>query len=310
MNRISRILALIPYVLDKGTATVDDLVARFGYDSDKDLVKDLHLIFMTGLPGYGPGDLIDVDIFDDEVTIDLAEYFARPLRLSPAEALGLLAAGSTFLATGQAPPALTTAMDKLSRAMGIEGDDAVVFDVPVPPIVAELRDAIDASTPITIGYVAIGTNERTERVVEGAAVFFNLGNWYLSGYCRLAKANRTFRVDRIDTVNLLPDRYQRPRSDTGAMVRYEPSPDDAQAVFRVKGQARWIAEYYPVTVEALDSGEQRITMLVSDPVVAARLLNRLGADAVLEDGESVRGALDDLRERIAAKYASVPAVPK
>ncbi len=294
---------MIPYVVEHDVVTIDDLRERFGYADRKDVVKDLQLVFLTGLPGYGPGELIDVDIFDDEVTIDSADYFSRPMKLTPAEALGLLAAGSTFLASHQAPPALASAMEKLSAAVGAEAADAVLFDIEAPEAVSGLREAIDGNCLVKIGYVGIAKNERTERVVEGESVFFNLGNWYFSGFCRLADADRLFRVDRIDDVVVLDELYEPSVADASSIVRYEPTPEDHVVTFTVGPTSRWVSEYYPGEAESLESGETRFTMRVSDPIVAARLLLRLGDDARLEAGEAVAAALNDLRHRVAARYA-------
>jgi proteasome accessory factor C len=301
--RIARILAMIPFVVERDGATIHDLRERFGYASDAEVVKDLQLIFLTGLPGYGPGDLIDVDIFEDEVTIDSAEYFARPMRLTPAEALGLLAAGSTFIASDQASPELRSAIDKLSRAIGAELDDHVLVDVPTPPTVELLRAAIEGTKLVEITYVAITTNEQTTRVVEGGSVFFNLGRWYFSGFCRYADADRLFRVDRIDTVQVLDELYEPSVADASSIVRYEPSPDDHVVEFTVGTASRWVTEYYPVEAAPLPGGGQHVTMRVSDPLVAARLLLRLGSDAVLISGDTVEAALDDLRSRVLLRYA-------
>jgi proteasome accessory factor C len=301
--RIARILAMIPFVVQRDGATIHDLRERFGYASDAEVVKDLQLIFLTGLPGYGPGDLIDVDIFEDEVTIDSADYFARPMRLTPAEALGLLAAGSTFIASDQASPELRSAIDKLSRAIGAQLDDHVLVDVPTPPTVELLRSAIEGTELVEITYVAITTNEHTTRLVEGESVFFNLGRWYFSGFCRYADADRLFRVDRIDTVQVLDELYEPSVADASSIVRYEPSPDDHVVEFTVGTASRWVTEYYPVEASPLPDGGQHVTMRVSDPLVAARLLLRLGADAVLVSGDTVAAALDDLRRRVLLQYA-------
>jgi proteasome accessory factor C len=301
--RIARILAMIPYVVAGDGASIEDLRNRFGYDSDADVVKDLHLIFLTGLPGYGPGDLIDVDIFENEVTIDSADYFARPMRLTPAEALGLLAAGFTLIASGQSNPALQSAVDKLSGAIGAELDDQVLVDVPTPETVAVLRSAIDETRLVEITYVAMATNERTTRIVEGESVFFNLGTWYFSGFCRYADAERLFRVDRIDTVRVLSTLYEPSVADSSSVVQYESSPDDHVVEFIVGPSSGWVTEYYPVEAVALPDGRQRVTMRVSDPLVAARLLVRLGPDATLVSGDAVRSALSELRTRLLALYA-------
>jgi proteasome accessory factor C len=301
--RIARILAMIPFVVARDGASIQDLRERFGYASDAEVVKDLQLIFLTGLPGYGPGDLIDVDIFEDEVTIDSADYFARPMRLTPAEALGLLAAGSTFIASDQASPELRSAMEKLSRAIGAQMDDHVLVDVPTPPTVELLRSAFEETKLVEITYVAITTNEHTTRVVEGESVFFNLGRWYFSGFCRYADADRLFRVDRIDTVQVLDELYEPSVADASSIVRYEPSPDDHVVEFTVGTASRWVTEYYPVEASPLPDGRQHVTMRVSDPLVAARLLLRLGSDAVLLSGDTVAAALEDLRGRVLLRYA-------
>jgi proteasome accessory factor C len=301
--RIARILAMIPFVVAGDGATIHDLRERFGYASDAEVVKDLQLIFLTGLPGYGPGDLIDVDIFEDEVTIDSADYFARPMRLTPSEALGLLAAGSTFIASDQASPELRSAIDKLSRAIGAQMDDHVLVDVPTPPTVELLRSAIEETKLVEITYVAITTNEHTTRIVEGESVFFNLGRWYFSGFCRYADADRLFRVDRMDTVQVLDELYEPSVADASSIVRYEPSPDDHVVEFTVGTASRWVTEYYPVEASPLPDGRQHVTMRVSDPLVAARLLLRLGSDAVLISGDTVAAALEDLRRRVLLRYA-------
>ena len=110
VQRLSRILAVLPYVIDNPGTPVEELATRFGYRDTNDLISDLHLVIVTGLPGYGPGDLIDVDILDGEVFVDAADYFAHPLRLTAPEALGLVAAGMTMTKSDQAPAALGSAV--------------------------------------------------------------------------------------------------------------------------------------------------------------------------------------------------------
>ncbi|HWL65262.1 MAG TPA: protein pafC, partial [Actinomycetota bacterium] len=89
-RRLSRILLLLPYAIQHPGVTVGELAGKFGIDK-RDLLDDLNLVFLCGLPGYGPGDLIDVDLDEDRVYVRMADYFAAPLRLAPAEALVLYA---------------------------------------------------------------------------------------------------------------------------------------------------------------------------------------------------------------------------
>ncbi len=302
-QRLSRILAMLPWIIEHDGAEIDDLITRFEYKNKADLVKDLHLVFMTGLPGYGPGDLIDVDVYDDEVFVNAADYFSRPLRLTAPQALGLLAAGMTFIGSDQAPPALTSAVEKLTTAVVPDAESFVYFDVPAPPLLTVLRDAIEERRVIRIEYVAIATNDRTSREVEGTSVFFNLGNWYLAGYCHLAGAERVFRVDRIAAAETIDESYEIKATTTDSIVRYHPDESDVHVSFTVEPNARWVSEYYPVDASDLDDGSQRITMSVSDPLVAGRLLIRLGNAASDIDGLEVTEAMELLRQRIGARYS-------
>lgn len=301
-RRLGRILAVLPYVIEHPGASVEELVDRFGYDTKQDLVKDLHLVFVTGLPGYGPGDLIDVDILEDEVWVDAADYFANPVPLTAPEALGLLAAGMTLLESDHAPPALRSAVDKLLTVIGRDAADAIAFDVPTPDLVARLSDAIDAARLVEITYVGLASNRRSQRVVEGTSVSFSLGNWYLTGHCRLADDERVFRVDRIVDLVVLDETYERRSAPVPGPIRYQPSESDVRVTFLVAPSAAWVAEYYPVEAEDTGDGRLRITMSVSDPSVAARLLLALGDQASGVEGDVVRDARDDLRQRILARY--------
>jgi predicted DNA-binding transcriptional regulator YafY len=301
-KRLTRILAVLPWIIEHEGASTSDVVERFGYANTAELVKDLHLVFMTGLPGYGPGDLIDVDIFEDEVFVEAADYFARPLRLTPPEALGLLAAGLTIVESDQAPQALRSAVDKLMAVIAPDDSGVIAVDVPTPPHVGLLREAIDERSPVLINYVGLASNERSERVVEGHSVFFNLGNWYLSGFCQEADADRVFRIDRIEAIEVVDGTYDVDESDKQAMIQYQPTESDARVSFTLEPQSAWVAEYYPLDVSELDGGVLRVTMSVSDPLVAARLLLQLGDQASDIDGIEVERTLESLRARILARY--------
>jgi proteasome accessory factor C len=303
-KRLTRILAVLPWIIAHDGADLNDVVQRFGYQDSSDLIKDLHLVFATGLPGYGPGDLIDVDIFNDEVFVDAADYFSQPVRLTPAEALGLLASGMTLVEAGQAPPALISAVDKITGAIGGEASDAIHFDVPTPDNVSAIREAIDRNHVVRIGYVGLASNVRTQRDVEGWGVTFSLGNWYLMGYCRLAEDERVFRIDRIDAVSELDETYAAPESLSLGRIGYQPSESDSHVAFTVAPSSGWVAEYYPVDSTELEDGSLRIRMSVADPMVAARLLIQLGTEASDTEGSVVAKATESLRNRILTRYTS------
>ena len=301
-GRINRLLAMLPWVIANPGAPVDEVCERFGY-TRTDLIKDLNTVFVCGLPGYGPGDLMDASIDDDEVVVELAEYFARPLRLTAPEALGILASAKAVQSSGSGGDALDRAIGKLESTLLPDGAEAVVVDLPEPPMVADLREAVAEGHVVRIDHTSIASGERKVREIEAWSVFTTLGNWYVSGHCRTADAERVFRIDRIRTTEVTGERFDAEPASRQAAVRYTPSDDDIHAVIRLDDAARWVAEYYPV--EVLDDGANGMTirMNVGDSAVAARLLLRLGGAAELVEGVEVRDSTADLRERILTRYA-------
>lgn len=288
---------MLPWVIANPGTTVDEVCERFGY-SRRELLADLDLVFVCGLPGYGPGDLMVAYVEGDEVVVDMADYFSNPVRLNPPEALGLLAAGLTLQSSGQATPALERAVEKLSTALL---PDPGAFEVVVesePTLIQELRGAAAERRAVEIVYTSLSSGETTERTVEPWAVFASLGNWYLAGFCRRADAERLFRVDRIQSVVVTEEAIEPPATLPSPEVRFTPSEDSVYATIRLGPMARWVTEYYPV--EELPDGVIRFA--ASDPLVPARLLLRLGSHAELLEGPEVSAALDGLRERLRSRY--------
>lgn len=295
---------MLPWVIANPGATVDEVCERFGY-SPKDLIADLDLVFVCGLPGYGPGDLMVAYVEDDEVVVDMADYFARPLRLTPAEGLGLLAAGMALISSGQAPASLEHAVEKLGGALSPDGGELLSVDLAgEPELVAMLRTAAAKGRVVDLVYVSLGKGETKTRSVEPWSVASTLGNWYLSAFCRSAGGERIFRVDRIRDARVTDETFVPPENPPPVEVRYLPGEDDVRATIRLAKRAQWVAEYYPIEVVEDDADGLVIRFSAGDVAVIARLLLRLGDAAELVEGAGVAEALEDLRRRILGRYSA------
>ncbi len=301
-GRINRLLAMLPWVIANPGSSVDEVCERFGYRRS-DLIKDLNTVFVCGLPGYGPGDLMDASIDDDEIVVEMADYFSRPLRLTAPEALGILASGKAVQSAGSGGDALDRAILKLEGMLLPEGADAVVVDIPEPALVGELRTAASEGSVMQIDHTSVASGAARIRDIEPWAVFTTLGNWYVSGFCRSADAERVFRIDRIRTVTPTGERFTPNPTPHDASIRYTPGDDDVHVTIRLFGDARWVADYYPVDV--IDDGPEVMTiqMSVGDAAVAARLLIRLGSTAEVVEGSTAANAAADLRARILERYS-------
>ena len=300
-QRLTRILSMLPWVIANPGATVDEVCERFGY-TRTDLMKDLNLVFVCGLPGYGPGDLMEAFVDEDEVVVDLADYFSRPVRLNAAEALMLLASGLAVMSSGAAPPALASAVAKLQRVV-VPDEGAVDVDLAAEPESLDLfrRAAADGAV-VAITYTAIGSGETTEREIEPWAVSATLGNWYVSGHCRLADGERVFRIDRVRQARITGEHFPRPEVSPGPEIRYTPGVDDVTVRLELAPDAAWVADYYPVAVVSDEEGRKVIDFSSGDTAIPARLVLRLGGSASIISGSEVAEAADELRGRILARY--------
>jgi len=96
-EQVSRLLALVPYLQTRTDVSLAQVAADFGVRPDQ-IMKDLQVLWMCGLPGLTPDKLIEVDfeaIEDDPdgvVRIDNADFLARPVRLGSSEASALIVA--------------------------------------------------------------------------------------------------------------------------------------------------------------------------------------------------------------------------
>ncbi len=284
--RLRRVLALVPYVLAHPGVTVADLAERFEV-SEPELEHDLELLPLCGLPPYTADRLIDVWLVDGTVEIRLAEYFERPLRLSPGEGLAILAAGRALLSVpgSEARGPLATALDKLEDTLGARGRLAV--DVGGGNHLQELQRALEASEQVEIDYYSFARDEMTTRVVDPWRVFHAFGAWYLGAWCHRAEAERLFRVDRVRAVRPTGEHYDTALGDDQnpgepATVVFRPGADDLRVTLQLAPEAVWVVESFPhEQAEELGDGSWRVVLAVSEPAWLERLLLSLGPAATI-----------------------------
>lgn len=311
-ERLGRMLVIVPYLVQHQGAELAEVARLFDLPADQ-LRRDLDLLFMSGLPPYGPGDLIDVEVDeDDHIWITMADHFSRPLRLTRSEALALYLRGTELVATPGLPeaPDLASALAKLRETIGGEalGDaqeriETAAGDARTPEHLELLRAAIRDHERLRIEYFAASTGTWTSRTVEPEELFSSLGNWYLAAWDADADAERLFRADRIRAAVLTGETFD-PRGLEGAgRALFTPSGDDVAVRLRLGPAARWIAEYY-VTVDAEERGDGTLTVTLPAKRLGwvARLLLRTGPDAEVVGPPELVDEVRELAERTLARY--------
>jgi proteasome accessory factor C len=292
-ERLPRLLALVPYLLNRPAITVKEAAADFGI-TPKQLRKDLELLWMCGLPGYGPGDLIDLSFEGETITVSFDAGMNRPLRLTAAEASSLLVA---LRALADTPGVVDTdavqrALAKIEAAVGKAQPAGMVVGLgafereETAEIRAAVQDAVKCERAVRIRYYSQSHDAMSDRVVDPMRLLLVEGRGYLEAWCRSALGVRLFRLDRIDEVEVLDEPSSPPPharlTDTSEGL-FQPREDQKIAVLLLEPDAHWVAEYYPVDHSAeLSDGRTRVLMRYDDPSWMVRLLLGLGGDVHVE----------------------------
>ena len=303
--RLQRVLALVPYVLAHPYVTVAELAERFEI-SETELERELELLPMCGLPPYTADRLIDVAIVDGEVTIRLAEYFERPLRMSPSEGLALLAAGRALLSVPGSDPdgPLGRALGKLEDTLGTRGQLAVDVGDGGDHLEA-LTDAATDHEQVEIEYYSFARDEMTTRTVDPWRVFHAFGAWYLAAWCHRADDERLFRVDRVQGVRPLGTHFDPPprADDEIPDLVYSPQPDDPRVTLDLAPAASWVVESFPhEKAEERRDGSWRVVLAVSEATWLERLLLALGPDVSVAAPPEFQGLAAGAATRLRARY--------
>ena len=303
-EQVARLLTLVPYLHTRGGVSLADASTALGV-SPEQLLKDLKVLLMCGLPGGYPDDLIDVDLDalegdegevrrDGVIHISNADYLDRPLRLTPTEASAVIVA-LRALRAGAGPDTVgivDRVLAKLETAaaagpVGVPLDaqpDDPRRDAELAELTATLRAAVARQVQVEIDYYVPARDEQSERVVDPRGLAEHNGFTYLDAWCHSAEAPRLFRLDRISAARVLTDpvvsALAAPRDlSDGIFARND---DDTTLVtLRLAPAARWVIEYYPV--EAVrpsgDDGHLEVDLLVADERWLTKLLLRLAPNA-------------------------------
>lgn len=312
-ERLPRLLALVPYLLARPGAPIDEVAADFDV-SPKQVRRDLELLWMCGLPGYGPGDLIDLSFEGDTVTVAFDAGMRRPLRLSGAEATALVVALRALADTPGVldAGAVRRALAKIEAAAGQADGVVVGLATREEAALAAVRDGLDHRRALRIRYYTASRDAVSERTVDPMRLLLLEGRSYLEAWCRSAEGVRLFRLDRIEHIATLdepaaPPPHARPTDVSSGLFR--PDPAQQIAVLTLAPDARWVAEYYPVdeVIEA-EGGTATVRMRYADTGWMVRLVLGLGADVVVQEPPELAAVVAERARAAVQRSAHLPSI--
>jgi len=198
-NRALRTMDLIPFILENPGISIENLANQFSV-TEKQIEDDLQLIFMCGLPGYTPYELIDLVFEDGVVSIIDPQVLDKPRRFSKSElvviVLGLQILGELNNSNSVRANQIKALSDKIMK-LGNSNSVLINSGQNNSPYVDIVLNAISLRKSLIIEYHSMIKDEITNRLILPRYLYFLNGNLYLNALDLDAKADRVFKLNLI-----------------------------------------------------------------------------------------------------------------
>jgi proteasome accessory factor C len=314
-TRLVRLLNMVPYFQANPRVSFAKAASDLGV-TRKQLQQDINQLWICGLPGYGPGDLIDFELSGGTVKVTFSAGMDQPLRLNSSEASVLLVALRALAGIPGVvdPAAALSAIAKIEAAAGTvsDEDNPSALDEPAPvedEAAAAVRAALRDSRAVRIDYYSASRDTLSSRVVDPIRVVLVGDRSYLEAWCREAEGVRLFRFDRIVEATALEEPAAPPRPALDAppnTALFEADPSLPSATLRVAPRAAWMLEYFPMRIMTeLPDGHCEAAMTYAAEEWMARLILGFGADVEVLAPESLARRVRDSAAEALDAYAAL-----
>ena len=198
-QRALRTMDLVPYILENPGISTVDLAAKFSV-TQKQIEKDLQLIFLCGLPGYTPYELIDLTFEDGIVSIIEPQVLTKPRNFSSNEMvvikLGLEILREINVNEPNKLDKISTLLQKVHRQTD---QDSVLLakEISSSPYYSVISTAISQRKQLSIEYQSVSKDQLSTRLIVPYNISMLNGNLYLSAYDMDRQSDRVFKLDLI-----------------------------------------------------------------------------------------------------------------
>ena len=204
--RAIRLLDLVPYIVAHPGISITELAKEFSISRDE-VLKDLNLLFLCGLPGYTPLELIDISFDEESVVIRDPQNLAAPRNLNESEALiariALAALEESTPRTAAAYPQIVALREKIAKAFSSSiPASAITFTLDKERATLEaIEGAIKQELDLEITYNNVTKDSSSRRSITPISIIAEDKRTLVSAYCHSAKGLRTFNLAQISEVS-------------------------------------------------------------------------------------------------------------
>ena len=239
--RAIRLLDLVPYIVAHPGISITELAKEFSISRDE-VLKDLNLLFLCGLPGYTPLELIDISFDEESVVIRDPQNLAAPRNLNESEALiariALAALEESTPKTSAAYPQIIALREKIAKAFSSSiPASAITFTLDKERAMLEaIEGAIKQELDLEITYNNVTKDSSSRRSITPISIIAEDKRTLVSAYCHSAKALRTFNLAQISEVST------KERSTRTDLERLEDSRGSSAEVIIKSEDSRFLSE--------------------------------------------------------------------
>jgi proteasome accessory factor C len=315
-DRLNLFLAIVPFVLLRGSVTVTEVADQFG-TTPKRIADAVQTIACDGGANEARYNFdtelfnIDWDEFEenDVIILTVAEVMHVPAPFS-AKQRAVFLAGLELLKAHpyyRRIPEFDGLVAKLRGPDSNQVTDAFAVEVDAnSPHANRIQDAIEKGVRIRFTYIN-NQGERGERDVDPYRQDLDGGQRYLKGYCLQRNDIRTFNLDSMENLQLLETPIE-PRSIdalTLTSTLFSESDDDLHVDIVIDPESLpLIASYLRPGVKPVETGgRKRLTLPFSHEGTAIRMISVLSGIAVVEGPDHVRAAVAGFARNALDAYA-------
>ncbi len=189
-SRLARLFDLVPFIVKHQGIPIAELAEKFQISVEQ-LEKDLWLLYMCGLPGQTPLELMEFEFEDGYVSVRNADELKSPRSLTQIELASLVIGLEILISQGfsGAEQLKNKLASKLSTEISYQPAKSDLY-------LPEISQAIQQNKVLSIIY-----NGKAREVIP-FETYTEDRTSYLRAFCKSAEDRRTFKISKIESLEI------------------------------------------------------------------------------------------------------------
>ncbi|OEK03160.1 hypothetical protein BFP97_17245 [Roseivirga sp. 4D4] len=316
MNRIDRLTAILIQLQSKKVVTAKEIADRFEI-SLRTVYRDVRALEEAGVPlgaEAGTGYFL------------LDGYHLPPVMFSQEEANALVLGAKLIeeQTDSSIKKHFNEAMYKIKSVLkndekeGLEKLESQIRVESIPKqqsedfpnnFLATIQNALIEQRVLSFKYFSNYTGDFNDRQVEPIGLTYYGGNWHLLAYCRLRKAARDFRVDRLVKLTMLDENYELKSDQIDRFMQdLMRGTELSEVVINIERSVAVLISnqkfYQGFVSEVEKEGRIEMKFLVPGLDYFSRWLVSLGDSVEILEPESLKSIMIERAEELAKHYKS------